>query len=175
MKKGILPKDEEEKLEAIYQQYFHDPKIQEMKRIGMHRGSNTFIHSFKVAKLAVKRAARRKKKKLDLETVLIAAILHDYYLYDWRYNKALKKHHASRHPKIAAENAKRDFNVTDKVASIIKTHMWPFNFKLFPRTKEARIVMNADNSIATHEVLTSRRHKAKKIVKYMEYIEKLFD
>ncbi len=175
MKKGILSIEEEKRLEEIYQFYLHDPRILEMKKIGMHRGSNTYIHSFKVAKLAVKRAARRKKKKLDLETVLIASILHDYYLYDWRFNKALKKHHASRHPKIAAENAKKDFNVSDKIAAIIKTHMWPINFRQFPKTKEARIVMNADTHVATLEVLTSRRYKAKRIIKYMEFIETLFD
>ena len=166
--------EEKERLENIYQQYFHDPKIQRMKNIGMHRGSNSYIHSFKVAKLAIKRALRH-KKKLDLESILVAAILHDYYLYDWRDNKALRKKHARRHPFIAAENAKRDFNISDFVAEIIKSHMWPINFRLFQRTTEARIVGNADNSVATKEALTSRRYKGKRLVKSMEYIQNLFN
>ena len=53
--------------------------------------------------------------------------------------------------------------------------MWPYNFKLFPKTKEARIVSNADNTIATKEALTSRKHKNKNMDKYYNYIQKLFD
>ena len=102
-----------------------------MKDISMHRGSNCYIHSFLVAKLAIKRALR-KNKKLDLESILIASILHDYYLYDWRSDRSLLKHHGSKHPFISIENAKRDFNIDDKVASLIRSHMWPINFKYFP-------------------------------------------
>ena len=166
--------EEKEKLENIYQKFLKDPNIARMKNVGMHRGSNSYIHSFKVAKLAIKRALHH-KKKLDLEAVLIAGILHDYYLYDWREDKTLRKKHARRHPFVAAANAKRDFNVSEFVIEIIKSHMWPINFKLFQRTTEARIVGNADNTIAFKEVITSRRYKAKRIVKYMESIEKLFD
>ena len=166
--------EEKNKLEKIYQDFLNNPLIIRMQKIHMHRGSNAYVHSFRVAKLAIKRAIRR-KKNLDLESLLIAAILHDYYLYDWRDNKALRKKHARRHPFVAAANAKRDFNVSDFVIEIIKSHMWPINFKLFQRTTEARIVGNADNTIAFKEVITSRRYKAKRIVKNMESIEKLFD
>ncbi len=168
-----LSVEEQDKLENIYQTFLHDEKILKMKEVSMHRGSNTYIHSFKVARLAIKRALRR-RKSLDLESLLIASILHDYYLYDWRKNKVLKKRHARRHPFIASENAKRDFNINDFTSEIIKEHMWPFNFKLFPRTKEARIVNNADNSIAFIEVLTSKKHKSKKMDKYLDSIKTLF-
>jgi len=168
-----LSQEEKNKLETIYQDYFHNEKILKMKEVSMHRGSNTYIHSFRVAKLAIKRALRR--KHLDLESILIASILHDYYLYDWRKNREMKKHHAKRHPIIAAENAKRDFDITDKVNDIIKEHMWPYNFKLFPKTKEARIVSNADNTVAFKEAITSIAHKKKRMDKYMDGIQKLFD
>ena len=52
--------------------------------------------------------------------------------------------------------------------------MWPYNFKMFPKTTEARIVMNADNHIATKEALTSIKYKSKRIDKYMDYIKSLF-
>lgn len=39
----------------------------------------------------------------------------------------------------------------DEVASIIGSHMWPFNFTIYPKTKEAHIVGLADTIIATKE------------------------
>ena len=166
--------EEKTKLESIYQRFLNDPKIKRLKEIRMHRGSNVYIHSFKVAKVAIKRAIRR-KKQLDLEAILVASILHDYYLYDWRKNRELKKKHASSHPKTAAINARRDFEISDKVESIILSHMWPINFRTFPDSTEARIVANADNVVANKEVITSINFKSKRMDFYYKSIEKLFD
>ena len=139
----------------------------------MHRGSNCYIHSFKVAKLAIKRAIRH--KNVNLEVILIASILHDYYLYDWREEKEKKKGHAKNHPLIAAEQAKKDFDVSKKVQKIIKSHMWPFNIKEFPNTTEARIVSLADKSIASIEGSIPKSVKKSKEKETYEYISKLFD
>ena len=164
--------EEKQELEAIYQSFFTNEKIQRMRDIEMHRGSDTFTHSFKVAKTAIKRALRH--KKVDLKAVLVGSILHDYYLYDWRKNRSLLKKHGKNHPKIAATNAKKDFDIDEFVQSIIKAHMWPINFKDFPNSKEARIVNLADDHIALKESLTSRRFKAKRKEKYENYIKSLF-
>ena len=74
-----INEEDRKNLEAIYQSFLNDEKIIKMKDIPMHRGSNCYIHSFKVAKLAVKRALRHKKG--NLYTILTASILHDYYIY----------------------------------------------------------------------------------------------
>lgn len=169
-----LTNEEKLKLENIYQDFLNNEKVLQMINISMHRGCNAYVHSFKVAKLAIKRALRWHKKKLDLESILIGSILHDYYLYDWRIDRSKKKHHAKKHPFIAASNAKRDFDISDFISDIIKTHMWPYNFKMFPKTREARIVNRADNYVATFEALTSRKYKKKKMEKYYKYIERLF-
>lgn len=168
-----LSLEEKKKLEDIYQKFLHDDKILKMKDVNMHRGSNTYIHCFKVAKLAIKRALRR-KRRLNLEAILIASILHDYYLYDWRKDRSKKKHHAKNHPFIASENAKRDFDIEEFTSEIIEEHMWPINFKNFPKTTEARIVNNADNSIAFIEVLTSIKYKSTRMEKYIKSIQQLF-
>ena len=161
-----------EELESIYLYFFNHEKTQKMKDVEMHRGSNTFLHSFKVAKLAVKRALRH--KNVNLESVLIAAILHDYYLYDWRRDRSKRKRHGKNHPFIAANNAKIDFDITEEVQAIIKQHMWPINLKDFPKTKEARIVNLADDHIALKEALTSRKFKAKRYEKDLAYVSNLF-
>lgn len=171
--KRALSLEEKEKLEKIYYSFLNNPKVDMMKDISMHRGSNCYLHSFQVAKLAIKRALKR-KKKLDLESILIASILHDYYLYDWRKDRSLLKKHGSKHPYVACNNAKRDFGINDKVASIILSHMWPINFKCFPKTIEARIVNNADTYVAFKEAMTSKIYKAKRIERKLKYISELF-
>ena len=168
-----LSLEEKQKLIDIYNSFYHDERILKMKEIPMHRGSNCFLHSFRVAKLSIKRALRH--KHVDLETILIASILHDYYLYDWRKNRELRKGHGKNHPFIAAKKAKEDFNISDSVSKTIETHMWPFNIKRFPKTKEARIVANTDTHVATVEALSSHKHKQKRMDQYYKKIENLFD
>ena len=164
--------EEKRELEELYQFFFNNEKIQQMKGVPMHRGSNTFNHSFLVAKLAIRRGLRH--KKVNLKSILIASILHDYYLYDWRTERSRRKGHGKKHPFIAAENAKHDFEITPEIEKIIKSHMWPINIKEFPNTKEARIVNLADDHIALKEALTSKRYKEKRKEKIAKKIENLF-
>ena len=160
-------------LEDIYQSFLNDEKVLRMKEIQMHRGSNCYIHSFKVAKLAIKRALRHKKG--DLYIILLGSILHDYYLYDWRIDKSKMKSHLKDHPYIAAENAEKDFGIHEPIKKVIKSHMWPINFTEFPKTKEARIISHADKTIYLREIICSKRYKKKREEKYLKQISTLFD
>jgi len=168
-----IPSEKKNHLEDIYQSFLKDERILKMREVSMHRGSNCLVHSFKVAKLAIKRALRHKKG--DLEIILIAAILHDYYLYDWRIDRSKMKHHLGTHPYTAAKNAERDFGIHEAIKKVIHSHMWPVNFTDFPKTKEARIVSNADKTIYLKEIMCSKKYKAKREKKYLKQIEFLFD
>ncbi len=165
--------EEKQELENIYQSFLHDEKIMRMKDVPMHRGSNCYVHSFRVAKLSIKRAIRHFKG--NLKHILIGAILHDYYLYDWRVEKDKKSKHLKSHPRTAIKNAENDFEIDEDIKNIIKTHMWPINFKDFPSSKEARIVTLADKTIAFKESMTSKKFKAKRMDKYLNKITNLFD
>ena len=165
--------EQKQELENIYQSFLHDPKILRMQDITMHRGSNCYIHSFKVAKLAIKRALRHKKG--DLKMVLLGAILHDYYLYDWRIERDKMRHHMSSHPYTASKQAEHDFHIPKDVQRIIETHMWPVNFTDFPKTKEARLVSHADKTIYLKEIICSKSFKKKREQKYLNEIAKLFE
>ena len=164
--------EEKNELESIYQAFLHDEKILKMMDISMHRGSNCYIHSFKVAKTAIHRALRHHKG--NLHTILVGSILHDYYLYDWRVDRSKMKHHLSSHPYTAAENAERDFGIHEPIKKVIKSHMWPVNFTEFPKTKEARIISLADKHIYLKEIVCSKRYKAKRKEKYLRQISTLF-
>ena len=167
-----ISEERKQELEAIYQSFLNDEKILKMKEISMHRGSNCYIHSFKVAKLAIKRALRHKRG--DLYIILMGSILHDYYLYDWRNERDKMKSHLSSHPYIAAQNALRDFNISEDVKKVIESHMWPVNISDFPKTKEARIISNADKAIYLKEIVCSKRFKKKREQKYLAEISSLF-
>lgn len=169
----IINEETKKQLEDIYQSFLNDERILKMKDIPMHRGSNCYIHSFKVAKLAIKRALRHKKG--NLFTILIASILHDYYLYDWRTDHSKMKHHLSSHPYTAAENAVKDFSIHEPIKKAIQSHMWPVNIKDFPKTKEARIVSTADKTIYLKEIVCSKAYKTKREEKYLKQISYLFN
>lgn len=168
----VISELEKKELEELYQFLFHHEKVRRMIEIPMHRGSNCFIHSFRVAKLAIKRALRH--KNVNLKVLLYSAVFHDYYLYDWRKNKELLKGHNKRHPALAAKQAKEDFDIPEESMNIILSHMWPLNFKQFPKTKEARILSLADKSIATKEAFTSKKRKTKRESQFLESISTLF-
>ena len=68
-----LTEEEKIELENIYHFFLHDAKVQRMKAIPMHSGGNCYDHSFKVAKLAIKRAIRY-HKRVDVHSLLIASI-----------------------------------------------------------------------------------------------------
>ena len=169
----LITEEEKKQLEDVYQSFLHDEKVLKMKEISMHRGSNCYIHSFKVAKLATKRALRHHKG--NLYTILVGAILHDYYLYDWRVDRSKMRHHMGSHPYTAAENAERDFGIHEPIKRVIQSHMWPVNIRDFPKTKEARIISNADKAIYLKEICCSKRYKKKREEKYYQQIAKLFD
>ena len=167
-----ITEQEKERLENLYQSFLKDEKILRMKDISMHRGSNCYIHSFKVANKAVKKSLNR--KNVNLEVVVLGAILHDYYLYDWRKDRSKLKKHGKNHPVVAIENAMRDFSISEEVKKVIKSHMWPLNIKEYPKSKEAKIVSISDKAVTIGESLTSKKYKQRKREKYLSYISTLF-
>ena len=171
---GTITKERQIELENLYQGFLKNELILKMKEIPMHRGSNCYIHSFKVCKLVIKKALK-KKKDYHFEALIIASILHDYYLYDWRSDRSKRKKHGKRHPYVADENAKRDFHIDEEVSKIIKSHMWPLTPKELPKTREAKLVNYVDDIIATREFLCSAEYKKKREERYIKYISHLFE
>ena len=169
-----INKEQKESLEKIYQTFLNDEKIKRMMDIPMHRGSNCYIHSFKVAKRAIKKALRSHKEYLNLEMIMVGAILHDYYLYDWRSDRSKLHGHGRKHPYIAADNAEKDFDISKDIKKIISSHMWPLNFSEYPKSKEAKIVSICDKAVTIKEAMTTKKYKEKNKAKYLEYISSLF-
>ena len=58
-----------------------DPRIRELEKYPQHEVTNSFVHSHNVAVYAF-HLARKKDWGIDLNTLALGAMLHDYYLYD---------------------------------------------------------------------------------------------
>lgn len=92
-----------------------------------------------------------KKLKLDYISAARAGMLHDLFLYNWRGSRRrLEGLHAFVHPKIALQNAEKEFVLNDKEKDIILKHMWPVTFKI-PKYKESFIVSFVDKCFAVEE------------------------
>lgn len=133
-------------------------EFQKMKAYKHHIKSNTYKHSIKVAYLCFKFYKKHKHKSLTLEELVRGALLHDYYLYDWRDKK--HKMHGFRHPKIAYENASNKYNLTNQESDMIKRHMFPLTL-IPPKTKGGWLVCFYDKVAAISDYLGKNKSKRK--------------
>ena len=131
-------------------------KVCEMKNYTQHGKISTYQHCYQVACTSY---AMNNKLHLhaDKKSLLTGAMLHDFFLYDWHdKDNRPKGLHGYRHAKCAAKNARKYFDVNDKVHHIISTHMWPLNLTKLPRNREAWIVCLADKYVSAKETLFMR-------------------
>ena len=134
--------------------YLAHPRVQEMKDYVQHGSVSTYKHVVNVTKIAY-RLDKRFHLGNDKEVLLTAALLHDFYLYDW-HDKPYSDLHGFRHPKRAADNALEMFGVDDRVRSAIESHMWPFTLLTIPKSTEAWTVCMADKIATMIETLWMR-------------------
>lgn len=141
-----------------------DPKVQRLRDFPQHHGSNTLRHCIAVAKRSFELA---EQFGWDIDEVELArcAMLHDYYLYKIKESGLSAYRHGTSHPAVAIENAKKDFDLTEKEMSTIRSHMWPLTFRHPPRSKEAALLCLADKDIAIKEFAAPELKKAVGIAK----------
>jgi uncharacterized membrane protein len=86
--------------------------------------------------------------KLDYVSAARGALLHDFFLYDWRTNK--ERWHGFKHPRIALNNSLKEFAINDLEKDIILKHMWPLTI-MPPVHRESFIVSFVDKYVASME------------------------
>ena len=131
-----------------------DPKAHQMKNFTQHGTTTVFEHCVSVAKFSLLMAhylEKRLKIKVDRDSLVRAALLHDYFLYDW-HDKTIPGHniHGFTHPRTAMLNADRDFGLNAVEKDIISKHMFPLTF-MPPRYRESVLVTLADKWCALCE------------------------
>ncbi len=111
-----------------------------------HISTSRLQHSMNVAYYTFQIA---KKFNLHVEEATRAALLHDFFLYDWRTTTL--GYHPSEHPRQALINARKHFEVTPIMEDAIVKHMWPLSFN-WPVYKESWAVTFADKYAASLEI-----------------------
>lgn len=145
----ILAKDTSIKeFELIVSNIIKNSTVQEMKLYKQHYNTSCYKHCFNVAFISYKIC---KKLNLDYKAAARAGMLHDLFLYDWRFRQNGRKGlHAFTHPKTALENSTKFFDLSEKEQDIIIKHMWPLTLK-FPKYAESFIVTLVDKYSAVAE------------------------
>ena len=131
------------------------------KQIFSHGAINIYDHSIHVAETAF--TMIEENQSIDKRCVVRAALLHDFFLYEWHIPGMRYILHGHVHAGIAAENARRVFNIGDREYSCIKTHMWPWTLLHPPLCREGWIINLADKIVAVSEIVfhRGRRHRLK--------------
>ncbi len=127
-----------------------------------HHNSSIYEHAKIVSYIAYRLC---KYLNLDYKSAARGALLHDFFLYDWRDHDepelAKDKYHGFEHPKIALGNALKHFSLNDVEKDIIVKHMWPLTL-IPPKYQESYIVTFTDKYVASREFIDEfRRRKFK--------------
>lgn len=153
-KKELLSKENIEFQNIIGELIFNET-VQEMKNFTHHYSTTRFDHCYSTAYYCYLIC---KKLHLDYVSATRAAMLHDFFLYDWRVKESRQGLHACTHGKVACENACALFDLNDKEKDIILKHMWPVTIKL-PKYFESLILTFVDKYCATLEFFDYLRKK----------------
>ena len=129
-------------------------KIKRIKHHGLNRYDHSLrvsYHSYKIAKLL----------HLDYKGVARGGLLHDFFLENYKDIEIKSKiKNLINHPKIAVENAKKHFYISEKEEDIIRTHMFPIALRV-PRYLESWCVVLIDDFSAIYETISIRTKQFK--------------
>ena len=129
------------------------PVVQQMSAYTQHGETTCLAHCVAVAWfsfLVYKRLGLRGQE----HELIRAALLHDFFLYDW-HEPGHPRLHGFYHPRIAAQNAVEHFNITPLEENTILCHMWPLTI-LPPAHRLGWIVTMVDKACSIAEVFGCR-------------------
>lgn len=130
-----------------------------------HHNSSIYEHVMDVSYFSYRTC---KFLKLDYHSAARGALLHDFFLYDWRNHDIPDlpedKFHGIEHPKIALANAEKHFTLNEIERDIVIKHMWPLTL-VPPKYKESFIVSFADKYLASREFVNKFKESKIKLPK----------
>lgn len=159
-----------EKLEEIIAFLSENTQFDETKNFIQHGNTSVYTHVISVAKKSIE-IAEKYNLKVDMDSMIRGALLHDYFLYDWHDGKRERWIHGFTHPMKAYKNAKSEINLNRLERDIIIKHMFPLTI-LPPRYLESWIVTYSDKYVSAVETVSSRFVKVglENLWKFQNYI-----
>ena len=161
-----------QEFKEIIKDITENASVLSLKEHLQHMKGSRYMHCYEVAYYTY---VVTKRLGLDYISATRGAMLHDFYFYDWR-NKGVegqKRFHLYRHPRIALNNARQNFELNELEKDIILKHMWPLTIR-FPRYRESYIVTFVDKYCAMKEVFKYMKYRKilKRLSKLKKYEEK---
>ena len=136
---------------TIIKPYLENKKVQSMSQYMAHGKTNVLQHCYLVSRLSYK-VCKVLRLKVDIYSVVVGAMLHDFYLYDWHIEDPKHKWHGRTHGETAFKNARELFVLNKKIQNIMESHMWPES-KICPRYFESIVVSICDKCSASWELI----------------------
>ena len=132
------------------------PEYQKRKNFMHHGDTSVYSHSINVSLRAF---SIGKKLNLDLDSLIIAGLLHDFYEKPWQEVKEhlpLFQRHGFTHAKNALDNSRKYFKeyLNPQIENAILRHMFPLN-KIPPKTKIG-IIINISDKLESIDMLLSK-------------------
>ncbi|MCP4133106.1 MAG: hypothetical protein GY754_19220 [bacterium] len=118
-----------------------------------HHNSSIYDHVKKVSYVAYRLC---KYLGLDYRSAARGALLHDFFLYDWRKDEGRPYEgglHGFKHSRVALNNAEKHFELNAIEKDVIIKHMWPLTIAL-PRFRESFVVTFIDKYISSSEFIS---------------------
>lgn len=115
-----------------------------------HHNTTRLEHSLKVSYYSYRIA---KSLRLDYGDVARGGLLHDFYINEIKNCEKVKDKillFSTKHPDEAFENASNNFELTEKEVNIIRSHMFPVDYKI-PKYAESWIVSLVDKVLSFGE------------------------
>ena len=133
---------------VLIEDIIENKEFQKLENIE-HHGTSRLKHSLRVSYHSYQIC---KILKLDYIAATRAGLLHDFFISDNNQTKKQKFISVFTHPKKALEKTQEYFEINEKEANIIKSHMFPLNIFL-PEYMESWIVSIVDKIVGTYEFL----------------------
>jgi len=140
----------------IIQDIIENETVQKMKNFRQHYNVSCFDHCLSVS---YHNYLICKKLNLDYKSAARAGMLHDLFLYDWRYRENDRKGlHAFTHPRTALENSMKLFDLNKKEKDIILKHMWPLTI-IPPKYPESFLITVVDKYCTLYEAVLAHKRE----------------
>ena len=160
MQKNSLERfQQEEEFKRFYSTLVQQSGLERIAYYSQHGSTSRLMHSVAVAYYSY-RLARFSRLRFHWEELVRGALLHDYFLYDAQDGDPAHKWHWTRHPAVAAENAKKEFPLTAIEEDTIRCHMFPLTVKP-PKYREGIVVSLVDKGCSVYEFFSRRSPYAK--------------
>lgn len=145
-RKFSLPKEEQDFFFQTINKIIYTKDFLRLKQFRHHGNISTYTHVVKVAYMSFCYAIKH-RKKINKTELIIAALLHDLYFYDWHDKHNGIHLHGLFHPKKAVKNAKRLYHISKREERHMAHHMFPLTL-IPPTTKEGWIICLFDKLAA---------------------------